>query len=125
MIRSAARASRPGLAVGILRVLCNDMCTAQQFHTDDEEQKCRVGFPDEPDSLSHYSESPPWRTAAVRPRRDHLFHDLITQTLVRSLQYGIVVTGVIDAFVCAHNYHRRYVDNPENFGDCMEEEFGS
>ena len=42
MICNAARASRPGLAVGILRVLCNDMCTAHRFHTDDEEQKCRV-----------------------------------------------------------------------------------
>ena len=113
----------PGFAVGILRVLCNDMCTAHRFHTDDGEQKCRSGFPDELDSLSHYSESPPWRTAAVRPRRDHLLHDLITHTLLRSLQYGIVVMGVIDAFVYARNCHRRNLDNPENFGDSMEEEF--
>ena len=83
MICNAARASRPGLAVGILRVLCNDMCTAHRFHTDDEEQRCRVGCPDEPHSLSHHNECPllynlviaAWRTAAVRPRRDHLFHD--------------------------------------------------
>ena len=28
--------------------------------------------------------------------------------------------GVIDAFVYAHNHRRRNVDNPGNFGDCME-----
>ena len=129
MICDAARASRPGIAVGILRVLCNGMCTAQRFHVDDEEQKCRVGCPGGPDSLSHYYECPllynfviaAWRNAAVRPRIDHLFHDLVTQTLSRSFQYGIVVVGgVIDAFVHAHNCHRRNSDNPGNFGDCME-----
>ena len=30
MIRNAARVSRPGLAVGILRVLCNGKCTAKR-----------------------------------------------------------------------------------------------
>ena len=28
--------------------------------------------------------------------------------------------GVIDAFVCAHNHHRRNMDNPGNFWDCMK-----
>ena len=50
------RASRPGLTVGFLRILCNGLCTAQRFHTEGEEQMCRVGCPDEPDSLSHYNE---------------------------------------------------------------------
>ena len=27
---------------------------------------------------------------------------------------------IIDAFVCAHNRHRRNLDNPGNFGGCME-----
>ena len=58
MICNAARASRPGLAVGILRVLCNGMCTAKRFHTNDEEQKCRIGCPAELDSLSHCNEVP-------------------------------------------------------------------
>ena len=58
MICNAARASRPGLAVGIPRVLCNGLCTAQRFHMDDEEQNCRVGCPNETDSLSHYNECP-------------------------------------------------------------------
>ena len=36
------------------------------------------------------------------------------------LQYGIVVVGFIDAFVCAHNHYRRNIENPGNFGDCMK-----
>ena len=47
---NAAHASHPGLAVDILRVHCNGMCTAQWFHMDEEEQKCRIACPDEPDS---------------------------------------------------------------------------
>ena len=61
-----------------------------------------------------------WRQTTVPPRRSHLFHDLITQVFLRSLQYGIVVMGVIDAFVYAHIHHRRHVDNPGNVGDCMK-----
>ena len=49
----ASRASRPGLTVGFLRILCNGLCTAQRFLVEEEEQRCRVGCPDEPDSLSH------------------------------------------------------------------------
>ena len=58
MIRSASQASRPGLAVGILLVFCNGMCTAKRFHVDNEEQTCRVGRIDEPDCLSHYNRCP-------------------------------------------------------------------
>ena len=124
----ASRASRPGLTVGLLRILCNGLFTAQSFHVEGEAQMCRVGCPDEPDSLSHYNESPllynffasVWGQSTVLPRRGHLFHDLITQVFLRSLQYGIVVMGVIDAFVYAHNHHRRNIDNPVNFGDCMK-----
>ena len=53
--------------------------------------------------------------------RSHLFYDLLTQVFLRSLQYEIVVMGVIDAFVYAHNHHRRNLDNPGNFGDCEGE----
>ena len=53
-----SRASRPGLTVGVLRILCNGPCTAQRFHTEDYEQMCRVGCPNEPDSLSHCIECP-------------------------------------------------------------------
>ena len=44
------RASRPGLTVGFLRILCNGLCTAERFHSEGDEQTCRVGCPDEPDS---------------------------------------------------------------------------
>ena len=38
-----------------------------------------------------------WRHAAILPR-NHLLHDLITRVFLRSLQYGIVVLGFLDAF---------------------------
>ena len=49
-MKLASRASRPGLAVGFLRILCNGLCTSQRFHSEGDEQTCRVGCPDEPDS---------------------------------------------------------------------------
>ena len=50
----ASSASRPGLTFGFLqRILSNGLCTARRFHGDGEEQTCRVGCPDEPDSLSY------------------------------------------------------------------------
>ena len=66
MICNAARASRPGLAVGLLRVLCKGMCAAQRFYMDDEEHKCRAGCQDEPDSLSHDNECPLCTTSSPR-----------------------------------------------------------
>ena len=54
----ASRASRSGLTVGFLRILCNGLCTAQRFHTESYEQMCRVGCPNQPDSLTHYNECP-------------------------------------------------------------------
>ena len=53
-----SRASRPGLAVGVLRILCNGLCTALRFRTEEHDHTCRVGCPNEPDSLSHYNECP-------------------------------------------------------------------
>ena len=61
-----------------------------------------------------------WGQATALPRRSHLLLDLITQVFLRSLPYGIVVMGFIDAFVCAHHQHRRSIENPGNFGDCMK-----
>ena len=127
-MKLASRASRPGLTVGFLRILCNGLCTARRFHTEGDEQTCRVGCRDEPDSLLHCNECPLlynifvsiWEQATVLPRRSHLLHDLITQVLLRSLQYGIVVMGFIDAFVYAHHQHRRSIENPGKTGDCMK-----
>ena len=100
----------------------------KDFTLREMKKMCRVGCPDEPDSLSHYNEclllhncfASVWRHATILPRRGHLFHDLITQIFPRSLQYGIVVMGFIDAFVYAHLQHRRNIDNPVNSGDCMK-----
>ena len=51
-MKDVSRVSRPGLTVGFLCILCNVLCTAQRFHTEGDEQTCRVGCPNEPDSLS-------------------------------------------------------------------------
>ena len=59
-MKLVSRASRPGPTVGVLRILCNGLCTAQRFHTEEQEHTCRVGCLGEPDSLSHYNECPRW-----------------------------------------------------------------
>ena len=127
--KSVSRASRPGLLVGFLRILCNGLCTAQRFHTEEHEHTCRIGCPNEPDSLSQITMSVPgcttfllhfWRHAAIAPHRNHLLHDSITRDFLRSLQYWIVVLGLLDAFVYAHQKHRQGGENPGNFGDCMK-----
>ena len=104
------------LAPGYPRILFNGLSTAQRFHVEGEEQMCRVGCPGWARlSLTLQRECPlldnffasVWGQATVLPRRGHLFHDLITQVFLRSLQYGIVVMAVIDANVYAHNHHCR------------------
>ena len=98
-MKLVSRASRPGLTVGVLRILCNGLCTTLRFHTEEHDHTCRVGCPKEPDSLSHDNECPPlydiftsfWGHATVLPRRNHLLHDMITHVLLRSLPYGIVM----------------------------------
>ena len=61
-----------------------------------------------------------WRNAGIHLRGDLLFHDLITQTLLKSLQPRDGGYGIIDAFVYAHNCNRHNTDNPGKFEDCME-----
>ena len=51
-MKLASNASRPGFAVGMLRVLCNGMRTAQRFRNDEQAHTCHTGCPDRPDSLS-------------------------------------------------------------------------
>ena len=114
-LKLVSRASRPGLLVGFLRILCNGLGTAQRFHTEEHDHTCCVRCPNEPDSLSHYNECPQlyniftsfWRRATVLPQRNHFLLDLITRVFLRSLQYGIVVMGFLDAFVYAHHQHRQ------------------
>ena len=127
-MKIASRPSRPGLLVGFLRILCNGLCTAQKFHTEEHDHTCRVGCPNEPDSLTHYNECSMlynifvsfWRHSAIVPHRNHLLHDLITRVFLRSLQDGIVVLGFLDAFVYAHHKHRIDSGNAGNSGDCLK-----
>ena len=51
-MKLASCASRLGLTVGFLRILCNGLCAAQRFHTEGDEHTCRVGCPNEPDPRS-------------------------------------------------------------------------
>ena len=124
-MKSVSRASRPGLLVGFLRILCNGLCTAQGFHTDEHGHTCRIGCPNEPDSLTHYNECPRlynifisfWRHATILPQRNSFLRDLITRVFMRSIQYGIVVLGFL---VFAHHKNRLDSENSGNFGDCMK-----
>ena len=42
-MKSVSRASRPGLLVGFLRILCNGLCIAQKFHTEEHDHTYRIG----------------------------------------------------------------------------------
>ena len=116
-----ARASHPGLTIGVLLTLCIRLCTAQLIHTHEHDHTCRLGCPSEPASLSNITTSvllcmikKNCGQATVLPRRSHLLHDLIT-VFSRSLQYGIGVLGFIDAFVYvqgAASFSRRNMSRP-------------
>ena len=57
-MKKVSRASRPGLLVGFPRILCNGFCTAQRFHTAENDHTCRFGCPVEADSVTHYNMCP-------------------------------------------------------------------
>ena len=48
-----------------------------------------------------------------------MLHDLVSGVFMRSLRYGIVVLGFLDAFVCAHHKHTLDSASTGNFGDCL------
>ena len=93
-MKIVSRASRPELTVGVLRILCNGLCTAYRFHTEEHDDTCRVGCPNEPDSLSDCNEclrlhdrfTSCWRHATVFPRRNH---DLITHLYLQAFIMGL------------------------------------
>ena len=89
MICTAARAPRPGLAVGILRVLCNGMCAAHRFHMDGK-RTCRAGCQDEPDSLSHYNECPLFYNFSVEPSLNLLCHDYVGTVMESYLDEAVL-----------------------------------
>ena len=125
MICNAASAFRPGFAVFVCYVMA---CARQNDSTLTMKNKLagwvapmsHIVFPTTSAPLLSNIFVAIWRNAGVHFRADQLFHDFITQTLKRSVQYGIVVMGVIDAVVFAHNYHRHNANNPGSFEDCME-----
>ena len=106
MMWNAARCSRPRLAIGVLRALCNGMCRAQRFHMDGEEQRCRAGCRDESDSLTLQR-----TTSSPLPGVEAI---CFTTSSLKSPQegsnMGSLVMGMIDAFVYSHNRHRRNLD---------------
>ena len=57
-MKSVSCASRPGLLVGFLRILCNGLCSARRYHTAENDHTCRIGCPEELDSLTRYNECP-------------------------------------------------------------------
>ena len=59
-----------------------------------------------------------WRHAETQLRRGH---DLSTQIVLRNLQNGIIVIGVIDAFVSAHDHSVEMWKTQWSFGNCREE----
>ena len=97
-MKSVSRASRLGILVGFLRILCNGLCTAQRFHTEEHDHICRVGCSNEPDSLSLTTINVSkyniflWTCYDIA-QRNHVLHDLLTRVFMRSLQCGIVVLG--------------------------------
>ena len=99
-MKIVSRASGPGLHVGFLRILCNGLCTAQRFHTVEHDHTCRIGCPDEPDSLTHHNECPRldniflsfWRHATILPQRNHFLHDLITPIIIVEIRVTNVLT---------------------------------
>ena len=66
VVRTAAGASRPGLAVGLLRVLCNGMCATKRFHIDNEEHSCRMGCPNGPNASPITTDVPSSPTFSAR-----------------------------------------------------------
>ena len=50
-MKLVSRACRPGLLVGLVRILCNGLCIAQRIHAEEHDHTCRIGCPNEPDSL--------------------------------------------------------------------------
>ena len=105
-MKLVSRASRPGLIVGALRNFCNGL---KDFTL--KSMTIRAMLDAQMNlTLSHITTSVPVCTiyslpsgdkATVLPQRNHLRHDLITHVFLRSLQYGIVVMGFIDAIVYA------------------------
>ena len=70
--------------------------------------------------LRHDNECPRLATVISNLWSHTILHDLFTQTSCGGAQIGILVLGITDAFVCAHNHHRHNRNNPGNFEDSTQ-----
>ena len=90
-VKQVSRASRFVLTVGVHRIVCNVLCTAQRFHTEGSDQMCLVGCPNELDSLT--TTNAVFCTicsflGVILMCLFHLLQDLTTPVFLRSLQCG-------------------------------------
>ena len=118
---------RPSLAVRSIRVMFNGVCTFSRFHTEtnDYDRLCGLGCAHHPDCLRHYNQcqrvaaiiSDFWRHADDIVRPHAMLHDLLTQISCCGNKYGILILGIVDAFVYVHNHHRHGRDDPGNLED--------
>ena len=87
----------------------------------------RIGCPNEPESLTHYNESPRLYNIYLSGDMLRYCHKEIISHMTSSpgcsceaFNIGIVVMGFLDALVYAHHQHCRILENTGNFGDCMK-----
>ena len=109
---------RPGLIVGILRVICDCSCTTKRFHSDHDKQECRIGMPwftSLHQSLSRVPKVAPFfrfffgrrgPEAQTCLRHDGIQHVQALGICTRSQRHCILGGGLVHAFVSAYQTHR-------------------
>ena len=88
-IHCGSRATRPGMAVGIIRMLYNGLCTSRCFFFEDDDQNGRSGCQDQQDGLRHHNQCPRlaaiftnfWKYTSIRLGHELLLIDLITHSI--------------------------------------------
>ena len=120
-MKRVSRASRPGLLVGFLCILCDELCNARRFHTAENDHTCRVGCPVTLSLLQCVSQTVEhlffWGHATKVPQRCFLSHDVISLVFLCGIQYGVVVLGFFDTFIHAHHHHSFESAKAGSFGD--------
>ena len=116
----SAKSCRRGLVGGVLRVICNGICTAR-FHFDQDEQRCRVGCSDEVECTRALQRLPTTLPTCriLLGSWDAIWHDTIFKMWNRRNRLCILGTGLIDAFVNVSNKHGPYQNNELCFRELM------
>ena len=91
-IRSASRATRSGLAVSIIGILCHVFVPRDASTIRKMIKTCRIGCQDQPNCLGHYNEC--LRFATI---------------------FASCIRCMVDEFEIPHNHHRHNSENPETF----------